>query len=108
MKMHEAQTRNVADSEAGVAGKKHRDLASSAGAGLIGLGIGTWLAAQLSGIWVALLLIGLALHGWAMYATRRAERRAQEQLPAWATAFYWICWVSLAALLGYFLLRAGK
>ncbi len=98
----------AAYSEADVAGKKRRDLASSVGAGLVGLGLGTWLAAQLSGIWFALLLIGVALHGWAMFAKHRAERWAAEQLPAWATAFYWICWVSLGVLLGYFLLRTGK
>lgn len=78
--------------------QKHVDLASSGGAGLIGLGLGALLAGTLQPAAVALLVIGAALHGWSMNVRHRGERRAGLALPTWAQWLYWSCWIGLGVI----------
>jgi hypothetical protein len=51
----------------------------------------------LSAAAVPLVLVGVAVHGWAMYDKRRLERGVVER-HWWIEALYWLCWVLLAAV----------
>ena len=78
--------------------QKEVDLASSSGAGLVGLGLGALLGAVLRPMAIALVAVGVALHGWGMVVRHRGERAAGIKLPAWARWLYWTCWVALTLI----------
>jgi hypothetical protein len=75
---------------------KHADLASAAGAGLLGAGLGVLLAQFARPYAIPLVAIGILLHGWGMLEKGRLE--SGKTMPRWATALYWLCWLALAAL----------
>lgn len=82
------------------------DLASAASAGILGTGTGVLLKSLLAPYGSVLVMIGIALHGWAMLAKRRFESNIRLQL--WSTILYWTCWIALAVLaawLGLLLIR---
>lgn len=85
---------------------KHADLASSAGAGILGAGVGALLEHYIGSLAIGLVLIGIALHGWGMAARHRLESNAA--LPAWSKVLYWGCWVGLAIVAGWILLDVLK
>jgi hypothetical protein len=93
-----------AERAAEIDAEKRIDLASSVGAGVLGAGLGALLAAWLAPAAMVLIVVGTALHGWAMLARRQRERRAGVPLPAWALTMYWVCWTTLLALGAYLLL----
>ena len=76
---------------------KRAELAGSAGAGVLGVGLGALLAQWVGPFAVLLLVLGVLLHGWGMVETHRLEAGAAS--PAWSKALYWVCWVLLAALM---------
>jgi hypothetical protein len=80
-----------------VARHKHAELAGSAGAGVLGAGLGALFAQWAAPFAVLLLVLGVLLHGWGMVEKRRLEAGAM--LPFWSKALYWICWVLLAILI---------
>jgi hypothetical protein len=84
---------------------KRAETTSSIGAGVLGAGVGLMLAALLQGYAIPILVIGLVMHAWGMYDKHRLEVRSEMAQPWWATLFYWVCWVALAALLVYVVLR---
>ena len=84
------------DADLGTA--KRIDLASSAGAGVLGLGLGALVGSSLRPVAVPLLVVGAALHGWGMLARHSRERAAGAPLPAWSVALFWLCWAMLLAL----------
>jgi hypothetical protein len=94
-----------------VARAKHADLASSSGAGILGAGLGVLLiefvrpelARPLA---VALVVIGIVLHGWGMFEKRRLE--AGVPIPTWSKALYWLCWAALGILVAWIGLAAFK
>jgi hypothetical protein len=76
--------------------QKRIDLASASAAAVLGAGVGA-AAAQYFAPYAALLVaMGMLLHGWAMMARRRVE--ADVEVPVWAKALYWTCWIALGAL----------
>jgi len=90
---------------AGAAWQKRVELASSAGAGILGAGLGALFGDWLGPGAVPLLLVGAALHGWGMLARRRQERAGGMALPAWSVALWWLCWAALLALAVYLAAR---
>lgn len=91
--------------------QKHADLSSSAGAGILGAGLGALLVDLVRPeIWqpvaAALVGIGIILHGWGMLEKRRLE--AGVEAPGWSTALYWLCWAGLATLVIWLGLAAFK
>ena len=87
-----------------IAVQKRIDLAGSAGAGVLGVGLGALFGAALRPIAVPLLVVGGVLHGWSMLARHQRERAADVTLPAWSVALFWLCWGALLALGAYLLL----
>jgi hypothetical protein len=87
-----------------VAQEKRVDLAGSVGAGVLGLGLGSMLGSWFGPVAVPLLLVGAALHGWAMLARRQRERAEGTEIPTWSVALFWLCWAVLLALGVYLLL----
>jgi hypothetical protein len=83
--------------------EKQAELASSAGAGVLGAGLGALFATHAAGAAPALIVIGVAMHGWGMLERRRLQ--AGLALPHWANALYWLCWAALAALVAWFAFR---
>lgn len=77
------------------------DLLGGLGAGVLGAGIALLFADALQGYAVPALVIGMAAHGWAMFAKSRLERQANVELPGWAKAAQWACWLLLASLTLY-------
>jgi hypothetical protein len=78
--------------------RKQLDLASDAGAGVLGIGgLGALLGQWVTRYVVLLVVLGMLLHGWGMVENRRLEMGAA--IPLWATAMYWLCWILLAGLL---------
>lgn len=72
---------------------RQADLASALGAGIIGFGLGAYFASY--ALWI--IVIGIALHGVAMY--EKAEMK-----PAtlrWAKWLYWLCWAIIIGLIIY-------
>ena len=66
---------------------KRAELAGSAGAGVLGVGLGALLAQWVGPFAVLLLVLGVLLHGWGMVETHRLEAGAAS--PAWSKALYW-------------------
>jgi hypothetical protein len=77
--------------------QKRADLAGSAGAGVLGAGLGALFAEWAAPFAVVLLVLGVLLHGWGMVEKHRLEAGATA--PSWSKALYWICWVLLALLM---------
>ena len=80
-----------------VSRQKRAELASSAGAGVLGVGLGALFAQWAAPFAVALLFLGVLLHGWGMVERHRLE--AGSTLPSWSKGLYWVCWVLLAILM---------
>ena len=76
--------------------QKQAKLASSMGAGILGIGAGVLVADALAAFAIALLIAGAILHGWGMTAKHRLE--SSGDVPAWSKVAYWACWAGLAAL----------
>ena len=61
-------------------------------------GLALLFASSLQRFEIPALLIGIAAHGWAMFAKSRLEREANVKLPRWTEAAEWVCWVLLTGL----------
>ena len=103
--MHSTAT-SGRESFSAVSRRKHADLASSMGAGVLGVAIGAFLAAALRPIGWPLLVVGVVLHAWGMFARHRLDVEHEAPVPKWALALYWACWVALPGLALYAFLRA--
>lgn len=82
---------------ADVSRQKRAEFAGSAGAGVLGVGLGALFVHWAAPFGVVLLVLGGLLHGWGMVEKHRLEAGAT--LPAWSKALYWVCWVLLAVLM---------
>jgi hypothetical protein len=80
---------------------KRLDLLGGLGAGFLGAGLALLFASHLQRLSVPALLVGIAAHGWAMFAKGRLERQAGTDLPRWAKVAEWVCWLLLAGLILY-------
>ena len=97
---------NTTDTVRKVNRGKLAELTSVTGATIAGVAVGAWLAEILRTKIPIILLIGILLHGWGMYDRRRLEISASGLQPRWVTGLYWFCWIVLAALIGWVVLRS--
>ncbi len=84
---------------------KRAELLSSVGAGVLGAGIGLLLANFLSPYAVPILLLGLMSHAAGMFRKHTLEQQGESVRVWWAEALYWLCWVGLAVLLLFIVIR---
>lgn len=77
------------------------EILGATGAAVLGAGLGLLLARWLAPFAVPLLLAGIAVHAWGMFARHRLESRQGIVRAGWEDAAYWACWLTLAALLLY-------
>ncbi len=80
---------------------KRLDLLGGVGAGILGAGISLLFAHWLQPFAIPALMVGVAAHGWAMYAKGTLERQAIVRRPKWSVAAEWLCWLMLAGLIAY-------
>ena len=73
----------------------------------MGVGIGVLFAATLQDFGAIILVAGGFMHVWGMLDKRRLERAAGAERPWWAALLYWLCWVALAVLAAFLLLRSA-
>src|SRR3990170_3778607 len=78
---------------------KQAELASTLGAGIIGFGLGAYLANYFEPYAIWTIVIGIALHGVAMY--KKAEIKPTKL--KWAKWLYWLCWAIIIVLAIYIL-----
>ena len=72
-------------SDAATARRTRADLSSSAGAGILGFGLGGLVAENVAGLAV-------------LIAERALERGAHAREPWWCRILYWGCWIALGVL----------
>ena len=80
---------------------KRLELLGALGAGVLGAGLALLFAQWLQPFAIPALFIGIASHGWAMFAKGRLEREAGTARPGWSVALEWLCWAAMAGLAGY-------
>jgi hypothetical protein len=81
------------------------ELTSGVGAVVLGAGLGVLLAPWLEKLGPLIIFLRVAVHGWGMFDKHRLERRQGASGPQWSTALYWICWLALAAMILWALIR---
>jgi len=81
------------------------ELTSGLGAVVLGGGLGVLMADRLAGFGPAILGAGIALHAWGMVDKHRQERGQGGAQPWWSGALYWACWIGLAGLLAWIVMR---
>lgn len=96
---------NPAGRDAAARRLRFADLMSGLGAGVLGLGIGVLAAGYLRGLGLPLLISGLVLHAWGMAEKHGLERTAGADQPWWSRLVYWTCWVFMATLAIYAMVR---
>lgn len=85
---------------------KRAELLSSIGAGVLGAGIALLWASILAPYAVPILLLGLLAHAGGMYKKHQLERHGESTRIWWVEALYWLCWLGLAGLLIFILVRS--
>lgn len=83
---------------------KRAELLSSFGAGILGAGIGLLLTNILAGYALPILLLGLISHSLGMAQKHQLEQGEHASI-WWVESLYWLCWLILAALLAYIVIR---
>ena len=84
---------------------KKAELLSSIGAGVLGAGIALLLANLLSPYAVPILLLGLISHAAGMFQKHGLEQQGEVVRVWWVDVLYWFCWLGLAALLLFVIVR---
>lgn len=88
-----------------IARVKKAELLSSLGAGVLGAGLALLLPNQLTPFAIPILLLGLASHSVGMSQKHGLEQQGDVVRLWWAEALYWLCWLALAALLIWIVVR---
>jgi len=81
------------------------ELTSAIGAGVLGVGIGVLLPSQVRGLGILIVVVGAVLHAWGITDRHRLESEMGRSPVWWSTALYWTCWLLLAALAGWVIVR---
>ena len=84
---------------------KRADLLSSLGAGVLGAGIAFLLPNQLAPYAIPILLLGLISHAVGMSQKHGLEQNGEVVRVWWAEALYWLCWLGLAEMLLFIVIR---
>jgi len=93
--------------ETGERQRRALTMLSSVGAALAGVGVGAYLAEQLSPAAPIIFAIGLAAHLFGMIGTRRVVSASRYAPAEWEQVGYWLCWALVAAAIGYASLSLG-
>lgn len=88
-----------------VAQIKRAELLSSIGAGVLGAGIALLLPNSMALFAVPILLLGLVSHAAGMFKKHGLEQQNVRSRLWWAEALYWFCWLALAGLLIFIVVR---
>lgn len=88
-----------------IARVKKAELLSSIGAGVLGAGIALVLQNLLAPYAIPILLLGLISHAAGMFQKHGLEQQGKAVRVGWAEALYWFCWLGLAALLLFIIIR---
>ena len=91
--------------QSSMARMKRAGLLSSAGALVLGVGLGLLLPGEVRALAVPILVVGMLAHGWGMLEAHRLERVSEVAPPRWAGVLYWVCWLLLIGLGGLIVLR---
>lgn len=84
---------------------KKAELLSSLGAGVLGAGIALLMPNLLAPYALLILLLGLISHAVGMFQKHGLEQQPEIVRVWWAEALYWLCWLALAALLVFIIIR---
>lgn len=84
---------------------KSAQLLSTLGVGALGAGIALLLPSFLASYAIPILLIGLASHAVGMFQMHAHEQQSNSPRVWWMNILYWFCWLALAALFLYILIR---
>ncbi|TCS33088.1 hypothetical protein EDC30_11829 [Paucimonas lemoignei] len=84
---------------------KQLDMLGAIGAGVLGAGVALLFKEWLFPYAVPAVLIGIAVHGWAMYAKHRLEIQSNVMQAMWEKVTYRGCWLMVLALIGYITLQ---
>ena len=88
-----------------IARVKKAELLSSLGAGVLGAGIALLMPNQLAPYAISILLLGLISHAVGMSQKHGLEQQGEVVRIWWVEALYWLCWLALAALLLFIVVR---
>ena len=77
---------------------KRVQLASSTGAGAVGMALGLLLPDWTRLYAIPLLISGVGLHGWGMWQQHRLDRDQKLEAPLWSKVLYWACWLILVGI----------
>jgi len=95
----------MSNTEIYIARIKRAELLSSIGAGVLGAGIALLLANILARYAAPILLLGLVAHAGGMFQKHRLEQHGENVRVWWVEALYWLCWLALAVLFLFILIR---
>ena len=84
---------------------KLAELTSGLGALALGVGLGALFAARFAPAATVILVAGIVMHGFGMWDKHRLESGTQARREPWVVAAYWVCWLALAGLAIYLLVR---
>jgi len=84
---------------------KKAELLSSIGAGVLGAGIALLLVNLLAPYAVPILLLGLISHTAGMFRKHGLEQQGEVVHIWWVETLYWFCWLALAGLLIFIIVR---
>jgi len=105
---HRMDTAVTASGAPSAARVKRAETTSSIGAGVLGAGIALLLPTRFRAYALPILAVGLVMHVWGMYDRHRLESLGGSARLWWAELLYWLCWVTLAALLLYLLVQRAS
>jgi hypothetical protein len=74
-------------------------LTSGVGALVLGVGLGTLVAAWIGSAAVFVTLAGVVAHAFGMWDKHRLEAQAPADRTPLVLALYWVCWLMLAGIL---------
>ena len=80
---------------------KQLDMMGALGAAVLGAGVALLFSEWLLPFAVPAALVGIAAHGWSMYAKHQLERQSNIFQALWETVAFRVCWLLLVALIAY-------
>ena len=89
-----------------VGGIKRAEILGSAGAGILGVGLGAMFPGRVSVVAVPMIVLGASMHALGMWQRHRLDLAIGAELPRWSNALYWSCWGALLLVAAYLLIAA--
>ena len=77
---------------------KAAEISRTAGALVLGIGVGAWNASWLNTYVIPLVLLGALSQSWGMHTKSRLENPPGRDPTVWETVLMWSCWALLFAL----------